>query len=87
MPCYCDDMQENEATELHAATDHQAEDCNDDNCNPFFGCNCCPSTAFFFQRNFSIHKPVPINVKQVFTLLDQHFTSYNSQNIWQPPRV
>jgi hypothetical protein len=69
------------------SSSHSGENHEEDNCNPFCACSCCPSSAFYYQRNFSVAKPIVRNTALKFAIIDQSFTSYNSHNIWQPPKL
>jgi hypothetical protein len=66
---------------------HHQGNHEEENYNPFCACACCPGATFYYLRNFNMAKPALQPVVTSFAITDQSFTSYNSHNIWQPPRL
>ena len=85
--CECDEILEylnkTEKTQSHSHNENQKPE----SCSPFCNCACCPATAFYFQTVFVQFKPqIKINVVKTFPIVNQRFSSFNLQNIWQPPK-
>ena len=85
--CECEEVLEyqikSQISQNHSNSNNQKFDI----CSPFCNCSCCPASAFYFQSVCMDFKPpIKINVTKKFEILNQHFTSFNLQNIWQPPK-
>jgi hypothetical protein len=83
VPCICEDNCANEKTEQSKPADKRQED----NCTPFCSCSCCHSVVFNLKPILSAKKLSEFQAKATFELADENFTSYNSHNIWQPPKL
>jgi hypothetical protein len=87
IPCFCNVMEGAVRSEQQAISpSHHHNDHEEENCNPFCACSCCPGATFYYQRYFSMAKPELQSIVTSFAITDQSFTSYNSHTIWQPPR-
>ena len=83
VPCICEDNCADEKTEHATAADKP----DADNCTPFCSCACCHSVVVSLKPVLSAKKLPEFCSKLSFDSTDQDFTSYNSHNIWQPPKL
>ncbi len=83
VPCICEDNCADEKTEQPDSKGKQ----KDDDCTTFCNCSCCHSVINTLKTTSLVKKAIHFSGKFKFSLLDQHFTSYNCHNIWQPPKL
>ena len=85
--CECNEILEYQnKTEVTQNHSHK-ENLKLESCSPFCNCTCCTATAFYFQYIFVQFKSqIKINVVKIFPIVNQRFTPFHLQNIWQPPK-
>ena len=83
VPCICEDNCAN-ATAEQSTTNHKKQN---DNCAPFCNCACCHSVVNNLKPALFIGGISGFPEKMNFVLANQNFTTYNCDNIWQPPRL
>jgi len=83
----CEDSRAGDSPLQVGKTSSPTDKSKDDACSPFCSCFCCPSSAFFYNKELQITAPVVLYINRNFSYADQQFISYNMHAIWQPPKL
>ena len=85
VPCLCDDLQPTQQTTKQ--DNHKKDNSKENNCNPFCTCASCISGVCIPQNTIQILPTILFSKEQKISCNNQQFSSYNSHNIWQPPKL
>jgi hypothetical protein len=84
VPCVCNDICATEQAEHNNSSNENHEE---EDCTPFCNCSCCN----YVLENVSVVSSSQFKInfvsKLAFPLIVQNFSSFNSHNIWQPPKL